>query len=78
MTLTELLPAIRKLSLPDRLQLFRLLAEEFDLQEDIAPLKPFKVYYLSTPYNSFGAGTILMQVLNENSSMLHQRLISYS
>lgn len=67
MTLTELLPAIRKLALSDRLQLFRLLAEDLDLQEDISPLEPFKVYYLPTPYNSFGAGAVLMQAMNENS-----------
>lgn len=69
MTLTELLPAIRKLSLSDRLQLFRLLAEELDLKEDIAPLEPFKVYYLPTPYHSFGAGAILMQAMNEDPSI---------
>jgi hypothetical protein len=29
--------------------------------EDIAPLEPFKTYDLPTPYNSFGAGAILMK-----------------
>jgi hypothetical protein len=29
--------------------------------EDIAPLEAFKTYDLPTPYNSFGAGAILMK-----------------
>lgn len=63
MTLTELLPIVRQLSAPDKLKLIRLLAEELDTNEDISPLEPHKVYYLPTPYDSFGAGEILMQGL---------------
>lgn len=67
MTLAELLPALRKLSAPDRLKLFRILAEELEIHEDIAPLEPFKVYYLPTPYNSFGAGAVLMQAMQASN-----------
>jgi len=34
-----------------------------DTNEDISPLEPHKVYYLQTPYDSFGAGEILMQAM---------------
>ncbi|HAG82128.1 MAG TPA: hypothetical protein DCL61_13415 [Cyanobacteria bacterium UBA12227] len=63
MKLTELLPMVRQLSAPDKLKLIRILAEELDTNEDISPLEPHKVYYLATPYDSFGAGEILMQAM---------------
>ncbi len=66
MTLTELLPAVRKLSVSEKLKLIRILAEELDTNEDISPLEPFKTYDLPTPYNSFGAGEILMQTLKQS------------
>lgn len=63
MTLTELLPAVKQLSIPEKIKLIRLLAEDLELQEDIAPLEPFKTYDLPTPYNTFGAGAVLMQAM---------------
>ena len=63
MTLAELLPAVRSLSAQEKLKLIRLLAEELDMAEEIAPLEPYKTYELPTPYNSFGAGAILMETL---------------
>lgn len=63
MTITELLPMIRQLSSSDKLKLIRILAEELDTNEDISPLEPQKVYYLPTPYETFGAGEILMQAI---------------
>ena len=63
MILNELIPAVRQLSASDKLQLIRILAEELDINEDISPLEPFKTYDLPTPYNSFGAGEILMQAM---------------
>ncbi|TAE57645.1 MAG: hypothetical protein EAZ76_03480 [Nostocales cyanobacterium] len=66
MTLTDLLPSIQQLSAPEKLKLIRILAEELDFTEDISPLEPFKTYYLATPNNSFGAGKILMEQLNQS------------
>jgi|GEM_PF-269421 hypothetical protein len=66
MTLTELLPAIKQLSPLDKIKLIRLLAEEMESREKIAPLEPGKAYNLPTPYNSFGAGAILMQVIESS------------
>lgn len=63
MTLAELLPAVRQLSAPEKLKLIRLLAEELDTAEEMSPLEPFKTYNLPTPYNSFGAGAVLMESL---------------
>lgn len=39
------------------------LAENLDTIEDISPFEPFKIYDLPTPYNTFGAGAILMAAL---------------
>ncbi len=66
MTLTEILPAIKQLSPLDKIKLIRLLAEEMESREKIAPLEPGKAYNLPTPYNSFGAGAILMQVIESS------------
>jgi len=61
MTLAELLPTVRSLSTPEKLKLIRFLAEELDTAEETLPLEPYKTYELPTPYNSFGAGAILME-----------------
>lgn len=63
MTLTELLPAKRPLSAPEKLKLIRILAEELDTDENISPLERFKTYDLPTPYNTFGADETLMQAM---------------
>jgi hypothetical protein len=39
------------------------LAEELDTKEGIFPFEPYKVYYLPTPYNVFGAGKALMNAM---------------
>ncbi len=64
MTLTDVLPSIRQLSIMEKLKLIRILAEDLETAEDISPLEPFKTYDLPTPYNSFGAGAALMQTLD--------------
>lgn len=61
MTLAELLPAARRLSAIEKLKLIRILVEDLDISEDIAPLEPFKTYDLPTPYDCFGAGAALME-----------------
>lgn len=63
MTLSEVLPSIRQLSIIEKLKLIRILAEDLEAAEDISPLELFKTYDLPTPYNSFGAGAALMQAL---------------
>lgn len=63
MTLTELLPAVRQLSAPDKLKLIRILAEDLDTNKDIFPLEPHKIYYLATPYSTFGVGRTLMDAM---------------
>jgi hypothetical protein len=68
MTLAEMLPAARRLSASEKLKLIRILAEDLDLAEDISPLEPFKTYDLPTPYNSFGAGAVLMAALNQSDA----------
>jgi hypothetical protein len=67
MTLAEVLPSARLLSATEKLKLIRILAEDLDMIEDIAPLEPFKIYDLPTPYDSFGAGAILMETLKKST-----------
>lgn len=64
MTLTELLPAIGQLSAIEKRELIRILIAEEDIVNDIFPLEPYKIYYLPTPYDNFGAGSALMQAMN--------------
>ncbi|MBM3225094.1 MAG: hypothetical protein FJZ47_15010 [Candidatus Tectomicrobia bacterium] len=63
MTLAELLPVIRQVPALEKLRLIRILAEDLVTAEDIAPLEPHRVSYLSTPYNTVGAGRALMQAI---------------
>ncbi|MFB2770399.1 hypothetical protein ACE1AT_14075 [Pelatocladus sp. BLCC-F211] len=68
MTLDEVLPVVRNLSATEKLKLIRILAEDLDMTEDISPLEPFKTYDLPTPYNSFGAGAVLMEALKQSDT----------
>lgn len=68
MTLAEVLPAARQLSPPEKLKLIRILAEDLETAEDIAPLEPFKTYDLPTPYDCFGAGAVLMEALKQSEA----------
>lgn len=67
MELTEIIPVVRELPSADKLKLIQLLAEEFDSNEDISPFEPHKVYYLPTPYNSFGVAEMLMKAMAADS-----------
>jgi hypothetical protein len=68
MTLAEVLPAARRLSATEKLKLIRILVEDLDIPEDIAPLEPFKTYDLPTPYDCFGAGAVLMETLKQSDT----------
>ena len=64
MSLAEVLPNVQKLPPLDKLKLIRILAEDLETTEDISPLMPHKVYYMPTPYDSYGAAEVLMNLLN--------------
>ncbi|MBF0227552.1 MAG: hypothetical protein HQK76_19065 [Desulfobacterales bacterium] len=66
MTLTEILPFLRRLRATEKLKLIRILAEELDTDENIFPLERNKTYSLSTPYNTFGASELLMDALKNS------------
>ncbi len=68
MTLTEILPTIRQLPVLDKIRLIRILAEELDVEANIFPCEPYKIYYLVTPYNMFGAGKALMDAMRTTDS----------
>lgn len=63
MTLTEILPAVRQLAAAEKLRLIRILAEDLDSIDDSYPLAANKVYYIATPYDTFGAGKTLMDAM---------------
>jgi hypothetical protein len=63
MTLTEILPTVRQLSVLDKIRLIRILAEELDRQQDIFPFEPYKIDYLASPYNVFEADKALMDAM---------------
>ncbi|MEM3460022.1 MAG: hypothetical protein QXO24_02255 [Candidatus Micrarchaeaceae archaeon] len=44
------------------------MAEELDRQQDIFPFEPYKIYYLATPYNVFGAGKALIDAMRTADS----------
>lgn len=68
MTFAEVLPAARRLSAVEKLKLIRILVEDLETAEDIAPLEPFKTYDLPTPYDCFGAGAVLMEAFNQSDA----------
>lgn len=63
-SLNGILPTVRQLRSADKLKLIRILAEELEGEENIFPLEKGKTYHLQTPYNTFGAGEILMNALD--------------
>ena len=68
MTLAELLTDVQKLSVIEKLKLIQILAKELETTENISPLEPFKTYDLPTPYDSFGAGAVLMKSLKHSDA----------
>jgi hypothetical protein len=68
MTLAELLPAARRLSIAEKLKLIRILTEDLETAEGITPLEPFKTYDLPTPYDCFGAGAVLMEAFKPSDA----------
>nr|VFJ54475.1 MAG: hypothetical protein BECKDK2373C_GA0170839_104323 [Candidatus Kentron sp. DK]VFJ70657.1 MAG: hypothetical protein BECKDK2373B_GA0170837_12932 [Candidatus Kentron sp. DK] len=62
-TLRGILPDVRRLPSYDKLKLIRILAEELESSKNIFPFEQGKTYSLPTPYNTFGAGEILMRTL---------------
>ena len=63
MSLAEILPNVSSLSAADKLRLIRLLAEQVDLDTQIAPLEHGGTYVVSTPVFEPGAAEILLREL---------------
>ncbi|MEI6426988.1 MAG: hypothetical protein WCO45_01175 [Pseudanabaena sp. ELA607] len=64
MTLAEVIPAARRLTAIEKLKLIRVLVEDLDIAEDIAPIEPFKTYDLPTPYWTDTANLMLYKNLD--------------
>jgi hypothetical protein len=65
--LQKFYPDVRSLSAADKLRLIRLLAEQVDLDMDIAPLEHTRTYIVSTPVFEPGAAEILLRELGAAS-----------
>jgi hypothetical protein len=62
MTLSEVMPRARQLSIVEKLQLIQILAADLD----ISPLEPFKTYDVQDRYNDFGVAKVLMEILDRS------------
>jgi hypothetical protein len=62
MTLSEVLPDARRLSIVEKLQLIQIIAADLDT----SPLEPFKTYDVQDRYNDFGAAKVLMEILDRS------------
>ncbi|MCP4347181.1 MAG: hypothetical protein GY795_16845 [Desulfobacterales bacterium] len=67
-TLSGILPIVRQLTSYDKLRLIRILAEDIESGENIFPFEQGRTYSLPTPYNTFGAGEILMNTLKPSDT----------
>jgi hypothetical protein len=65
MTLSEVIPGARRLSIVEKLQLIQILAKDLD----ISPLEPFKTYDVQDRCNDFGAARVLMEILDRWRSL---------
>lgn len=63
MTLSDVIPVVQQLSSIEKRELIKLLIAELPNTQQIAPLQPFKTYCFHTPYQTVGAGKLLMQAL---------------
>lgn len=68
MTLDEVLSAVLRLSVTEKLKLMQILVEDLGVVEDISPLEPFKTYDLPTPYDNFGVGAVLMEAFKQSDA----------
>jgi hypothetical protein len=65
MSLAEILPGVRSLSVAEKLALIRVLAEQVDSEMEIRPLEQGRTYVVSTPIFEAGAAEILLRELKE-------------
>ena len=65
--LSQILPEVFQLTFSEKLQLIRIITEDIErpLTTEKIVFEPNKVYYLHTPYNTFGAAEQLMKALQE-------------
>ena len=64
-TLAEVLPALRGLAAVDKIRLIRILAEDVDTGDNIAPFEPGRTYYVPDVHGANGAARVLTEALAE-------------
>ncbi len=72
LSLAEIVPMARQLTSVDKLRLIRILAEEIEASENIAPFVVGATYHISTAYDAMGAARTLADALSsaDNSTTL--------
>jgi hypothetical protein len=68
MSLTELLPAIHALPRADKLRLMQVLVAEIASEEGAVLPPPTMIHTIWTPYDSYDAAAVLLNVLNEDQA----------
>jgi hypothetical protein len=66
MSLAQLLPDVRQLSVLDKLQLIRVLAMDIDTADAVEPLEHGRTYRLATPVFEEGAAEALLAELKSD------------
>ncbi len=71
MTLTEILPSLRQLNNKEKLKAVQFLMNEIAVEENIL-LESGDKYPIHSVYDSFEAGDVLMQLLEEENAKLEK------
>lgn len=69
MSITELLPTLKKLSRADKLKAMQFLVEELATEEEALLLQPGATYHVWSPFNSHDAAQKLMTLLEEDKQV---------
>ena len=68
MSLAQLLPDARRLSVPDKLQLIRVLVMDIDATDAVEPLEHGRTYRVATPVFEAGATDALLTELQSSNA----------
>ena len=67
MALTEMLPSAFALPTLDKIELIRALAEWLKSSNDLSGLNPNQTYFVYSPYESYGAGRVMLETLRKTN-----------
>jgi hypothetical protein len=71
MTLTEIIPSLKKLSRQEKIKAIQFLASDL-AEEEIEQIEADKSYEIWSPYNAFSAEKTLTEMLQNHSQQLEK------